>query len=104
MLSGILIPFSFALIIAILLNPLVNTFQRKGVGKIFAIIFSMLIALLVFVGIMYFISSQVVGFSENFPVLKDKLYQLLQQFQACVHTKFGDYSSKPAEAPKIRPI
>ena len=72
MLSGILIPFSFAMIMAILLNPLVNAFQRKGVGKIFAIIFSMLLALLVFGGIMYFISSQVIGFSENFPVLKEK--------------------------------
>src|SRR5678810_999316 len=71
MLSGILIPFAFALIIAILLNPLVNKFQSKGVGKIFAIIFSMLLALLVFGGIMYFISSQVMGFSENFPILKD---------------------------------
>lgn len=89
MLRDILVPFSFALIIAILLNPLVNKFQRIGVGKVFAIIFSMLIALLVFAGIMYFISSQVVGFSENLPVLKDKLYQLLQQLQAWVHTKFG---------------
>jgi len=56
-LRGILVPFAFALIIAILLNPLVNKFQKKGVGKVFAIIFSMLIALLVFGGIMYFISS-----------------------------------------------
>jgi len=89
MLRGILVPFSFALIIAILLNPLVNQFQRKGVGKIFAIIFSMLIALLVFGGIMYFISSQLMGFSENFPVLKDKFYELLKQLQAWVQTSFG---------------
>ena len=89
MLRGILVPFSFALIISILLNPLVNQFQRKGVGKIFAIILSMLIALLVFGGIMYFISSQVVGFSENFPMLKDKFYELLKQLQAWVQTNFG---------------
>jgi predicted PurR-regulated permease PerM len=89
MLRGILVPFSFALIISILLNPLVNQFQRKGVGKIFAIILSMLIALLVFGGIMYFISSQVVGFSENFPMLKDKFYELLKQLQAWVYSNFG---------------
>lgn len=88
-LRGILVPFSFALIIAILLNPLVNKFQRIGVGKVFAIIFSMLIALLVFGGIMYFISSQVVGLSENLPILKEKLLQLLQQLKTWVHTKFG---------------
>jgi len=89
MLSGILIPFSFAMIMAILLNPLVNAFQRKGVGKIFAIIFSMLLALLVFGGIMYFISSQVIGFSENFPVLKEKFYELSKQLQAWVQSNFG---------------
>src|SRR6478672_951315 len=88
-LRGILVPFSFALIIAILLNPLVNRFQRKGVGKIFAIIFSMLIAFLVSGGIMYFISSQVIGFSENFPMLEDKLYELLKQLQTWVHANFG---------------
>jgi predicted PurR-regulated permease PerM len=96
-LSGILIPFSFALIIAILLNPLVNTFQGKGVGKIFAIIFSMLISLLVFGGIMYFISSQVVGFSENFPILKEKFYSLLKQLEVWVHTSFGITIDKQVE-------
>ena len=87
-LKDILVPFSFALIIAILLNPLVNQFQRKGVGKIFAIIFSMLIALLVFGGIMYFISSQVIGLSENFPVLKAKFFELLKQLQMWVSSNF----------------
>jgi predicted PurR-regulated permease PerM len=81
-------PFSFALIISILLNPLVNYFQRKGVGKILAIILSMLIAVLVLGGIMYFISFQVVGFSENFPILKEKFYELLKQLQVWVQTKF----------------
>ena len=81
-------PFSFALILAILLNPLVNYFQRKGMKKIFAIISSMLIALLVFGGIMYFISFQIVGFSENFPILKEKFYELLKQLQVWVQAKF----------------
>jgi predicted PurR-regulated permease PerM len=88
-LGDILVPFSFALILAILLNPLVNKFQRKGVGKIFAIIFSMLIALFVFGGIMYFISSQVVGFGENFPILKSKFHDLLVQLEVWVHANLG---------------
>jgi predicted PurR-regulated permease PerM len=97
MLRGILVPFAFALIIAILLNPLVNKFQRIGVGKVFAIIFSMLIALLVFGGIMYFISSQVAGFTENFPILKEKFLQLLEQLKAWVHAKFGISIAKQVE-------
>lgn len=97
MLRDILVPFAFALIIAILLNPLVNKFQRLGVGKVFAIILSMLIALLVFGGIMYFISSQVAGFTENFPILKEKFLQLLEQLKAWVHTKFGISIAKQVE-------
>jgi predicted PurR-regulated permease PerM len=96
-LRDILVPFSFALIIAILLNPLVTKFQRRGFRKVFAIIFSMLIALLALTGIMYFISSQVVGFTESFPILKNKLYELLQQLQAWAHNRFGISIAKQVE-------
>ena len=96
-LRGIMVPFAFAMIIAILLNPLVNQFQKRGVGKVLAIIFSMLVAFLVFGGIMYFISSQVVGFSESFPILRDKFYDLLKQLQAWVNSNFGISISKQVE-------
>src|SRR5215212_6266244 len=88
-LRGILVPFSFALIIAILLNPLVNRFMKMGLGKVPAIICSMLIALLIFGGVMYFLSSQIIGFGENFPALKEKFGTLLTQLQDWVHTSFG---------------
>src|SRR4030095_11842423 len=84
-------------IIAILLNPLMNQFQRRGVGKVFAIIFSMLVAFLVFGGIMYFISSQVAGFTQNFPILKDKFYELMTQLQAWVQANFGMSIAKQVE-------
>ncbi|MGZ5192146.1 MAG: AI-2E family transporter, partial [Flavisolibacter sp.] len=88
-LRGILVPFSFALIIAILLNPLVNRFRNWGVGQILSIIFAMLIAVLIFGGVMYFLSSQIIGFSENFPALKEKFGTLLEQLQDWVKTAFG---------------
>ena len=92
-----LVPFSFALIIAILLNPLVNKFRRMGVNQIFAIIFAMLIAVLVFGGVMYFLSSQIIGFSENFPVLKEKFGSLLGQLQVWVQSSFGISIAKQVE-------
>jgi predicted PurR-regulated permease PerM len=88
-LRSVLVPFSFALIIAILLNPLVNRFKKMGLSNVFAIIFSMLIALLVFGGVMYFLSSQIVGFGENLPALKEKFGTLLKQLQDWVKTTFG---------------
>src|SRR5215212_6203714 len=88
-LRGILVPFAFALIIAILLNPLVNKFRKMGLGQVLSIVFSMLIALLIFGGVMYFLSSQIIGFGENFPALKEKFGTLLKQLQDWVHTSFG---------------
>ncbi len=88
-LRGILVPFCFAFIIAILLNPLVNRFIRLRIGKVFSIFLAMLIALIVFGGILYFLSSQIAGFGENFGLLKQKLSDLLHQLQGWVQSKFG---------------
>src|SRR5438874_7704493 len=71
-LSDILVPFSFAVIIAILLNPLVNRFIKMGLHNILAIVLSMFIAIIVVSSVIYFLSSQILGFGENLPVLKEK--------------------------------
>lgn len=88
-LRGILVPFSFALIFSILLNPLVNRFRRRGIKHVIAIVLAMLIALLVFGGVMYFLSTQIMGFGENFPILKEKFGSLLAQLQQWVQATFG---------------
>lgn len=88
-LSGILIPFSFALIIAILLNPLVNRFNKIGLNHIISIIVSMVIALVIISSILYFLSSQIIGFGENLPILKQKFAALLSELQQWVKHTFG---------------
>lgn len=88
-LSDILIPFSFAVIIAILLNPLVNRFRKMRLNNVLSIVFSMLIAFIVVSGIVYFLSSQILGFGENLPVLKEKFVSLLSQLQNWVKHTFG---------------
>jgi hypothetical protein len=64
-LGDILTPLAFAVIIAILLNPLVNKLGTYKVGKIPSIFLAMLLAILVIAGIFYFLSSQIIGFGEN---------------------------------------
>lgn len=88
-LHEILVPVAFAVIIAILLNPLVNRFQQLRVKRIFAIILAMLIALIVFSGILYFLSSQIIGFGDNIPLLKSKFASLLDQLKHWLNIKFG---------------
>ncbi|MDB5202182.1 MAG: family transporter [Ferruginibacter sp.] len=88
-LKGIMAPIAFSLIIAILLNPLVNRMQRKGVHKILAIFLALLLAFLVVGGIIYFISTQLMHFGDNLPELKEKFNQHFSQLQQWVAGKFN---------------
>jgi len=87
-LKGILTPVGFALIIAILLNPLVNSFNRR-IPRIASILLSMLIALCIIVAIVYFLSSQISRFSENLPLLREKLDTMLLELQQWLERDFG---------------
>jgi predicted PurR-regulated permease PerM len=72
-----------------LLNPLVNRFQKKKVGRLPSIFFAMLIAVVVVGLVFYFLSSQIVGLGENWPLLKQKFSDILHQLQNWLQQKFG---------------
>ena len=88
-LRDILVPFAFSMIIAVLLNPLVNRFNRYGLSKGVSISVAMIIAVTIFCSILYFLSSQIVGFGENFGLLKQKFSSILTVLQQWVQAKFG---------------
>jgi predicted PurR-regulated permease PerM len=88
-LRDILVPLSFAMIIAILLNPLVSRFQKKKIPKVLSIILTMLIALFLIVGLFYFLSTQLAQFGESAPLLTKKFNELLIGFQSWVQQQFG---------------
>ncbi|MCW3080634.1 AI-2E family transporter [Segetibacter sp.] len=88
-LRNILVPIAFSVIIAILLNPLVNKFKNQKIPHIFSIIIAMLLAIVIIAGILYFLSSQIAGFGENIPILKTKFASLTHQLQEYVRVKFG---------------
>ncbi|MEO6538380.1 MAG: AI-2E family transporter [Ferruginibacter sp.] len=88
-LKGILAPIAFSLIIGILLNPLVNKLQQKGVKKILAIIISLALTILIIGGILYFISTQVMNFGDNLPALKLKFSEHFSQLQNWLAAKIN---------------
>lgn len=87
-LKGIIAPIAFSFIIAILLNPLVNKLQLKGVHKILAISISLLVALVIVGSILFFISIQIMNFGENLPQLKLKFNEHLADLQHWVSANF----------------
>ncbi|RYU96567.1 AI-2E family transporter [Emticicia agri] len=76
--QGIIIPFLLATIVAILLNPIVNFLMSKNFNKILAIALAILLATVVIGGVMFFIGSQLVMFSDSAPQFKEKLDEFAQ--------------------------
>ena len=87
--QGIIVPFLYAVIIAILLNPFVNYLVQKKLNKTIAISLAVALAVLVVVGIFYIISSQVTMFSETYPKLKIKFNQTSTRLVHWVSEKFN---------------
>lgn len=77
--SEIIRPLLFALILAILLNPLVNFLQRKGCYRVLSILITVLLAFIIISILLYFIFSQISLFSDTFPQLKIKFNSLIEQ-------------------------
>ncbi len=88
-LRDILVPIAFAIIIAILLNPLFNKLVSFKIPRVIAIFLSLLMAILVFGGILYFLSSQIANFSDTLPTLNEKFKQVLKELQNWLQSNFG---------------
>lgn len=77
--ADILIPLVFALIIAILLNPMVNWMTRVGMNRVLSIFLSITLMIVVLAAIIFFIGSQMTLFSDALPQLKAKFNNLLSE-------------------------
>lgn len=89
LLKDILVPFAFAGLIAILLNPLCNRLERFRIPKVWAITLSLFIAALVLTGLLFFLSSQISQFGEMIPELKSRSQELMGQVQQWAAQKLG---------------
>ena len=96
-LKSILIPLAFAVMISILLNPLVNLLTKKRINKVVAISIALLLAIIFVAGICYFISSQIVKFSDNMPMLEKKFTSLFHSLQLWLQNNFSLQMSKQKE-------
>jgi predicted PurR-regulated permease PerM len=86
-LRDILVPFSFALLIAILLNPLVGRLERWHIPKIPAIAIALLVAIVVISAVWYFLATQMMHFTSQLPELERKTDQLVSKLQQDLSSK-----------------
>lgn len=88
-LRDILTPICFSVMLAILLNRLVIKLERFKISKFWAILISVLLAFFVIAGIAYFISSQILSFGDDLPLLKKKFILLFSRFQQSLQNTLG---------------
>ena len=88
-LQEILIPLSFALFLAMLLNPLNNRLLEWKVPKVLSIMLSLLIAIILISGLWYFLATQIMHFTDQLPLLKKKSAELMTRLQGTLTEKLN---------------
>ncbi len=86
--QGILVPFIYATIIAIVLSPVVNYLVRKKINRIVAIAITIVLLIVITIAIIGLLMSQASLFSEAFPQLLSKFHSLLHQSESWASEHF----------------
>ena len=80
--SNIFIPLVFGLLIAILIYPVNRFFENKlHLGRVLSPIFSVLVFISALTTFVYFLTVQIIGFSDDFPQLRVRFLQMFHSFQ-----------------------
>jgi len=97
-LQAIIVPLSFALVFSILLNPLYVLLQnRVKIPRIPAIALTILIAYIIVGCIVFFLSVQLLHFTDTFPALQVKFARYFAELQQWLQTRFGLSMAKQRE-------
>ena len=87
--QNILIPFAFAILLAVLLLPVVQFLEKKKFSRVLSIALAILLALGVIAGIIYFLSSQIASFVKDVPSIKEHIDKHFIAMQNWVREKFN---------------
>ncbi|TAK57945.1 MAG: AI-2E family transporter, partial [Bacteroidetes bacterium] len=87
--QGIIVPIIFAIIIAILLNPVVNFLCRHKINRIVAILLALFIAFIFIASLLYFIGLQATKFTESFPQIQQNFSVLFDDMVNWVSATFN---------------
>ncbi len=77
--QGLIVPFIFAVILSIVLHPVVNFFVGLRINRILSIVITLILAFLLVAALGGFFISQGTRFSESFPLLMDKLTEIINE-------------------------
>jgi predicted PurR-regulated permease PerM len=88
-LGDVLVPLAFALLLAILLNPLTILLEKWRVPKVVAIIIAILLGILLIAGVAWLLYMEVSSFSDQLPVFKKRLIEMAASTQRYASQHLG---------------
>jgi predicted PurR-regulated permease PerM len=87
--QSLLIPLLFATLISISLFPLARLFEKLRLGKAFAALLAVLVAIAIISGIIWFIVHQSIIIGKDASSITGKVLSVLEQGQTWLQEKFG---------------
>lgn len=92
----ILLPLSFALLFSFLLLPISSKLEQWKVPRGLAIVISLIIAIAVVAGLLYFFYSQILMFVNDWPELSNEMTHKIETVNKWIHEKFNftEYEQK----------
>lgn len=82
----IITPLLFSVLIASLLLPIVQFFQHRGLGKSISILIPVLFTLILLLSTLYFFSSQISSFLQDYAILKARINELALTTQKWINS------------------
>jgi predicted PurR-regulated permease PerM len=84
---GVLVPIYFSILLSILLLPLTNLLRKYYLPSTLANLVAVILALAVIATIVYFISSQMIGFLNDIPAIREHLAEHITSLQKWLEQK-----------------
>ena len=87
--APVFIPVYFSLLLAILVLPLSNYLEKRGLHRALAVFISILAAVLIIAGIIYFLSAQISSFLQDVPTIRTHIEEHYATLQNWVANRFN---------------
>lgn len=85
--KSVLLPLAFGVIFSLALVTPANYLERKGLSRSLSATVCLILALIALSGVFVFISSQILHFEKDFPLLESKFLRLIEQLQHFVQDR-----------------
>jgi predicted PurR-regulated permease PerM len=87
--QDILAPLAFALLLSVLLLPVNQYLEKKGMNRVFAILLTLFTAIVLIACFIYFLTIQIANFTEDIPAIKQHLLDHFTTLQKWVRKRFN---------------